>query len=82
MKQFYTDFDSRYDFEYAFLDQTIDKLYKAEVRTLNIFSIFSLIALFLACLGLLGIAISMMNQKIKEVGIRKITVPLPVKYYG
>ena len=68
----YKSFDTRYDFEYTFLDQSIDKLYKAEVRTLNIFSIFAVIALFLACLGLLGIAISMMNQKIKEVGIRKI----------
>ncbi|MEQ9423109.1 MAG: ABC transporter permease [Cyclobacteriaceae bacterium] len=68
----YQSFNTTHDFEFNFLDQSIDELYTAEVRTLNIFGIFSGIALFLACLGLFGIAISMMNQKLKEVGMRKI----------
>ena len=72
IESIYTQFDTKHDFDYSFLDQSIDELYAAEVRTLNIFGIFSIIALILACLGLLGITISMMNQKIKEVGIRKI----------
>lgn len=72
IKTLYAKFDTTHDFEYIFLDQSIDELYNAEIRTLNIFGIFSVIALILACLGLLGIVISMMHQKIKEVGIRKI----------
>ncbi len=72
IKSIYAKFDAVHEFEYSFLDQSLDQLYNAEIRTLNIFGVFSVIALILACLGLLGIAISMMHQKIKEVGIRKI----------
>ncbi len=59
-------------FEYQFLDQTLASLYKQEERTLSIFSVFSLVALILASLGLLGMAIAILNQRIKEVGMRKI----------
>lgn len=59
-------------FEYNFLDQDLEELYHQEEQTLSIFSIFSLIALILASLGLLGMAIAILNQRIKEVGMRKI----------
>lgn len=59
-------------FEYHFLDQQLADLYQSETKTLKIFSVFSVIALILACLGLLGMAIAMLNQRIKEVGMRKI----------
>lgn len=59
-------------FEYHFLDQDLAALYDQEVRTLSIFSIFSMVALVLASLGLLGMAIAIINQRIKEVGMRKI----------
>lgn len=59
-------------FEYHFPDQELASLYAQEERTLSIFSIFSLVALILASLGLLGMAIAILNQRIKEVGVRKI----------
>lgn len=59
-------------FEYHFLDQDLAALYEQEERTLSIFSVFSLVALALASLGLLGMAMAMINQRIKEVGMRKI----------
>ena len=59
-------------FEYHFLDEELASLYKQEERTLSIFSIFSMIALILASLGLLGMAIAILNQRVKEVGMRKI----------
>ncbi|MEP1033031.1 ABC transporter permease [Ekhidna sp.] len=64
--------ESELPFEYHFLDQDLADLYAQEERTLSIFSIFSVIAMVLASLGLLGMAIAMLNQRIKEVGMRKI----------
>jgi putative ABC transport system permease protein len=72
MKLAYKLHEEDIEFEYHFLDQQLAELYGAESRTLNVFSIFAAIAVILACLGLLGMAIAMLNQKIKEVGIRKI----------
>lgn len=64
--------ESELPFEYHFLDQELASLYEQEERTLSIFSIFSMVALILASLGLLGMAIAILNQRIKEVGMRKI----------
>jgi putative ABC transport system permease protein len=59
-------------FEYHFLDEDYDKLYKNEQNTARIFSTFSAIAILLACLGLFGIVAIMTVQRTKEIGIRKI----------
>ena len=59
-------------FEYHFLDEEYDKLYKNEQNTAHIFSTFSAIAILLACLGLFGIVAIMTVQRTKEIGIRKI----------
>lgn len=64
--------ESELPFEYHFLDQDLASLYAQEERTLSIFSIFSVVAMILASLGLLGMSIAMLNQRIKEVGMRKI----------
>jgi len=59
-------------FEYHFLDEEYDALYKNEQNTARIFSTFSAIAILLACLGLFGIVAIMTVQRTKEIGIRKI----------
>lgn len=64
--------DSDVPFEYHFLDQELAKLYEQEEQTLSIFSVFALIALIIASLGLLGMALAILNQRVKEVGMRKI----------
>lgn len=68
----YEQLRSELPFEYQFLDDQLADLYNQEEQTLSIFSIFSVIALILASLGLLGMAIAIINQRIKEVGMRKI----------
>lgn len=78
IKSVYQRFDSELPFEYHFLDQKIADLYQKEQRTLDIFSIFAMIAVFLACLGLLGIALAMLSQRVKEVGVRKILGASPL----
>ena len=67
-----------YVFEYHFLDQNIEELYKAENQRAELFKIFSLISIFISCLGLFGLASFTNLERTKEIGIRKVlgaTVP-------
>ena len=59
-------------YQYTFLDENFDKLYEAEQRQGNIFTIFACIAIFIACLGLFGLSAFAISQRIKEIGIRKV----------
>ena len=59
-------------FDYNFLDQDLTQLYIAEQRTSKIATTFSLLAIFIACLGLLGLAAFVTEQRTKELGIRKV----------
>ncbi len=59
-------------FRYDFLDDRFAKMYKAEDRVSKLFGIFSLLAIFIACLGLLALATFMTEQRMKEIGIRKV----------
>ena len=58
-------------FEYAFLDENFDRLYRAEQRLGKIFLIFTFFAILVACLGLFGLATFTAEQRAKEIGIRK-----------
>lgn len=58
-------------FEYAFLDQEYDALFRAEVRLRDIFTVFSLLAILIACLGLFALAAFTTEQRTKEIGVRK-----------
>jgi putative ABC transport system permease protein len=58
-------------FEYTFLDEEFDKLFRAEQRMGTIFSIFSGLAIFIASLGLFALAAFTSEQRTKEIGIRK-----------
>jgi putative ABC transport system permease protein len=59
-------------FEYTFLDDNYNKLYSAELRTGKVLNIFSAIAIILACLGLFGLSTFAIQQRTKEIGIRKV----------
>jgi putative ABC transport system permease protein len=59
-------------FEYSFLDEDIDNLYKTEARLGNIFIAVAFLAIFVACLGLFGLAAFTSEQRTKEIGIRKV----------
>jgi putative ABC transport system permease protein len=59
-------------FEYNFLDEDYNALYKTEIRTGQIFSCFSTTAILLACLGLFALAAFTTVQRTKEIGIRKV----------
>lgn len=58
-------------FEYTFLDEEFDQLFRAEQRMGMISTIFSGLAIFIACLGLFALAAFTSEQRTKEIGIRK-----------
>ncbi len=59
------------EFNFNFLDDKLQKLYSADQRTSKIAGAFSILAIFIACLGLLGLAAFVTEQRTKEIGIRK-----------
>jgi ABC-type antimicrobial peptide transport system permease subunit len=65
-------FNPNRPFEYSFLDEDIDKLYRSEQRISKIFGYFTFLSIFISCLGLLGIVIFVTEQRAKEIALRKI----------
>ena len=59
-------------YEYFFADETFDQQYKKEQDLGNLFIAAALVAVFIACLGLFGLAAFSAQQRIKEIGIRKV----------
>jgi putative ABC transport system permease protein len=58
-------------FEYNFLDDSFNQLYKGDQQTSSLILAFALIAVFVSSLGLFGLAAFTAEQRVKEIGIRK-----------
>jgi len=58
--------------KFSYLDDVVTQLHINEKSSLKIFSAFSFLAIFIACIGLLGLVSFTIDQKVKEIGIRKI----------
>jgi ABC-type antimicrobial peptide transport system permease subunit len=61
-----------YPFDYQFLDQEIDKMYRVEERIGTLLKYFSVLAIMIACIGLFGLATYTVEQRRRELGIRKV----------
>jgi len=59
-------------FEYSFLDQQYNELYKTDQTMGKVFSVFTALSVVVACLGLLGLAMYTAERRTKEIGIRKV----------
>ncbi|MBX2967760.1 MAG: ABC transporter permease [Cyclobacteriaceae bacterium] len=59
-------------FEYSFLDQNFDALFRSEQRLGNLFTTFTVLAILIASLGLIGLAAFTAEKRTKELGIRKV----------
>jgi hypothetical protein len=65
-------FAPEFPFEFHFLDEAFDNMYRKEVRIARLFRTFTFLAIFISCLGLFGLASFMTEQRTREVGIRKV----------
>jgi putative ABC transport system permease protein len=59
-------------FEFDFLDDTYNKLYKTEQQSSTLITLFAIVAVLVSALGLLGLSAFAAEQKVKEIGIRKV----------
>jgi putative ABC transport system permease protein len=72
IKNIWTDFAPNTDFEYVFLDDEYDRLYRNEQRTGNLSLLFSMLTIMISALGMFGLASFASEQRTKEIGIRKV----------
>jgi len=72
IKKRWTELAPNHQFDYSFLDQQFDSIYRSEQRIGSIFIAFTSLAIIIACLGLFGLAAYAAEQRTKEIGIRKI----------
>jgi ABC-type antimicrobial peptide transport system permease subunit len=72
IETFYKKYEKQTAPEYEFVDLALENQYRAQQRTGRIVLYFSLLAIFVSCLGLFGLATFSAEQRIKEIGIRKV----------
>ncbi len=60
------------DFDYTFLDKTVADFYKEDQQLSTLLTWSAGVAILISCLGLLGLVIFMTNNRVKEIGVRKI----------
>ena len=72
IKKIYVANAPEFPFEYSFLDDKFDALYKSEIKQESLLSVFSAIAIAIACLGLFGLASYTALKRTKEIGVRKV----------
>lgn len=66
-------------FSYSFMDDRFNRMYLAEQRIGKIIATFAFLAIFIACIGLIGLATFMAQQRTKEIGIRKVLGASPIQ---
>jgi putative ABC transport system permease protein len=70
--QLYKKYEARTAMQYEFVDQGLANQYRSEQKTGQIVLYFSILAIVVSCLGLFGLSIYTIGQRIKEIGIRKV----------
>ena len=72
IKKIWDSFSTGLVFDYSFLDEDFDSLYRVEQKVGKLAFIFSALAISISCLGLIGLAAFTAEQRTKEIGIRKV----------
>ncbi|WP_421917981.1 ABC transporter permease [Marinifilum sp.] len=72
IKNVFVNVDPDVHMEVQFLNSLLEKQYQKELKALTLVSYFSVLAILISCLGLLAITFLSINNRIKEVGIRKV----------
>jgi ABC-type antimicrobial peptide transport system permease subunit len=65
-------YNPEYPFEYKFIDEEYARKFDDERRTATLTALFAALTIFISCLGLFGLAAYMAQNRIKEIGVRKV----------
>lgn len=60
------------EFSYTFIDDSVARFYNAEKDTAKLLNWATGLSILISCMGLLGLAIHSTNQRVKEIGVRKV----------
>lgn len=72
VEQIWNKYSKRYPVEYFFMDDNFDKLYRSEQRMMKLFAVFAVVSMVISCLGLYALVTYSLEQRVKEIGIRKV----------
>jgi putative ABC transport system permease protein len=72
LEQLCKNLNPKFPFTYQFCEEEFKKLYKSEQVIDKLSNYFAFLAIFISCMGLLGLAMFTAEQRIKEIGIRKV----------
>lgn len=72
LETIYKQLNPNFPFSYTFADDEFNKLYKSEEMVGGLSNAFAFLAIFISCMGLLGLAMFTAEQRLKEIGIRKV----------
>jgi putative ABC transport system permease protein len=72
MEETWAEFNSGEAFHYAFLDELYNETYRQEAKMGLFLTVLALMTIFVACLGLFGLVTFTAEQRVKEIGIRKV----------
>ena len=69
-------------FSFKFVDDEYAKKFESEERVGQLARCFAVLAVFISCLGLFGMASFMAEQRVKEIGVRKVLGASVVRLWG
>ncbi len=72
IQKYYKKYEPETPLEFSFLNESINQLYKEDKRTASVILLFACLTIFVGCLGLFGLTVFAAEQRIKEIGIRKV----------
>jgi len=72
LRQKWEEVEHAFPFDYYFMKEEYEDLYKSEQKMADLFITFTILAMLIACLGLFGLALFSIEQRTKEIGIRKV----------
>lgn len=72
IERIWKEFDPVFNFEYSFLDSEFEANYRQEEKAGSILFLFSGLAILIACMGLFGLTSFAVQNRLKEIGVRKI----------
>ncbi|MEP6750113.1 MAG: ABC transporter permease [Bacteroidota bacterium] len=72
LAKMYSEINPNYPFTYQFVDEEYKKLYSNELIISGLSVLFATLAIIISCLGLLGLVMFSAEQRVKEIGVRKV----------